>query len=130
MKRKTIGSSDDNELVLAHPSIAKVHAEIELANDGSIYVTSTGPAAPIWLLREGQRLRTRRICLSLDDRLMLGEQEIGLAQVTSLFEAASGARLRHRKEAPRTAVRSTKPVEQTTPATSPRRNPVTGAIES
>ena len=130
MRRKTIGQSADNDLVLSQPSIELQHATVELADDGSIYVSSTGPQASIWLVRGTHRQRAQRVCLCLDDRLFLGQEEIPIARLTALFEATAGARLRHRKAAPGKPSTVQAPAARTKRNTSPRRNPVTGAIEN
>jgi hypothetical protein len=130
MKQKRIGTARENDLVLAQPSVADVHAYVELADDGSVYVSSAGAHAPLWLLRGDHRQRAQRICLSLDDRLILGNEEVAVARLTGLFEAADGARLRHRKEAPRPSRREPVNVVPAESNGAPRRNPETGAIEN
>ena len=134
MSRKTIGSSTDNDLVLSHPSIAKRHATAELAEDGSVYVSSAGPAAELWLLNGDLRQRVNRVCLCLGDRLLLGQEEIPLSRLTGLYETTAGVRLRQRQPAParlRTPPSTAGSKEASAgTASAPRRNPVTGAIEN
>ena len=130
MISKSIGQQADSDLVLDHPSVAPQHALAELAGDGTLFVTSLGPHAPLFLLRGDHSLPVQRVCLCVDDRIRFGGEEIGLSRLTALFGPASGARLRHRKE-PRTSgsIARESRADRADTSSSPRRNPDTGTIE-
>jgi len=130
MNRKTIGRSEDNDGVFDHPSVAARHAYIDLAPDGTLFVSSHGHA-PVFLIHGGQTIPARRFSLCVDDRVRLGELDVGLSELTGLFEPSDGARLHHRKAPPGTGSFSPRtPEPQSGTGSTPRRNPDTGHIEN
>ena len=132
MKRKTIGRSEDNDLVLDHPTIAARHAFIDLATDGTLFVSSNAHA-PVDLIHGERTLPVKRLSLCAEDRVRLGELEIELSAITSLFEPSDGARLHHRKNFPIIGAyspKTTRPQPGADGGSAPRRNPDTGHIEN
>lgn len=133
MKLKTCGREPSCELVLEHPTISRLHARIELADDGLVSVRDTGSQNGTFLNRNDKWIRVSKAILCIGDRIRFGDVEVPLEQLTTLFGKASGARLDARHFSPgrgiATAGHPGGKADHGPALKKPRRNPVTGKIE-
>lgn len=133
MEIKTCGRDPDCDLMLEHSTLSRLHARIELAEDGLISVHDAGSSNGTFLNRNDSWIRFRKITLCIGDRVRFGDVEVPLERLTALF----GKRARTRLEARRFPARHGKAnsraraglPEQGPSLNKPRRNPVTGKIE-
>ena len=133
MTIKIIGCESDCDLVIAQTGVAAVHARLELTENGHVYLLDAGSDFNTYLNRNGQWIRIHKIRLCVADQIRIGEHELPLSQLISVFGRRADIRLgdehvsmRHHKAA-RAAHR-----DGDAPASSmqrPRRNPLTGKIE-
>jgi len=133
MKRKTCGRETCCDLVIQHPTVSRLHAHIELAADGLVFVRDADSRNGIYLNRSDEWIRIRTVMLCIGDRIRLGETEVPLERLISVFGDRSHARLEARHfPLPRTHMGSKLPASKPHPVSAlqkPKRNPVTGKIE-
>ena len=129
----TTGRETSCDLVLENPTVSRIHAHIELADDGQVSVLDSGSRNGIYLNRNDAWIRVRRATLCIGDRVRFGECEVPLERITAVFGNRSGARLGAKHFSLRAGKKGNKPVvDWDDPAPllqKPRRNPVTGKIE-
>ena len=133
MKSKTVGRDSSCDLVLEHSAASRVHARIDLSEDGLISVQDADSRNGIFLNRNESWIRVRKVTLCIGDRIRFGELEIPLERLTAVFGNRSNARLEARhfqlKNA-NTGARSFADLRNSGPLLQkPKRNPVTGKIE-
>ena len=133
MKSKTIGRDPSCDLVLEHPAISRLHARIELAENGLVRVHDAISNNGTYLNRNDTWIRTKIVTLCIGDRIRFGDHEVSLEQLTAVFGNRSNARLeakhfphRHGNPASRAY---TKMMDPENLLHKPKRNPVTGKIE-
>jgi len=133
MKIKTCGRDSSCDLVLEHPTVSRVHAKVELAENGLVSLQDNDSRNGMYLNRNDTWIRARKITLCIGDRIRLGEIEVPLEQFAAVFGDRSKARLEARHFPLRRATGSTNPVvfgQDLEPSIQkPKRNPVTGKIE-
>ena len=133
MNLKTIGRSGACDLVLEHPSVSRVHARLELAGDGYLWLLDNHSSNGTHLQRIGEWIRVSKVSLCVADRIRFGAHEVPLERLARLSGAASNARLRPcRHPLPAAhwdAGQLEKQRGRETGGHRPRRNPVTGKIE-
>lgn len=130
---KTCGRDPSCDLVLDDPALSRLHARIELADDGLVSINDAGSSNGTFVNRNDCWIRVRKIHLCIGDRIRFGDFEVPLERLTAIF----GKRARIRLEAKRFPTRRGKTVTtpfnkqaEHGPATNkPRRNPATGKIE-
>ena len=133
IETRTCGREPSCDLVLEHSTLSRLHARIELLNDGLVTISDAGSSNGTFLNRNDCWIRARRVILSIGDRIRFGDIEVPLEQLTAVF----GRRASTRLEARRFPHRHGKAVVQPSTGQSdegpalnkPRRNPVTGKIE-
>ena len=127
------GRETSCDLVLEHPTVSRVHARIELADDGRVSVLDSDSRNGTYLNRNDAWIRVRKVTLCVGDRIRFGEHEVPLERLTAVFGNRSGARLGAQHFSLRDGQRRKKSAaEWDDPAPllqKPRRNPVTGKIE-
>lgn len=130
---KTIGRSAECQLVLDHDSVSRLHANIEVTDEGYLAVQDAHSRNGTFLHRNGRWIRSRKVILGTQDRIRFGELEVPLEQLVDLFGNHSRVRLREGY-----SVRGKPLLFDHLPADlpkpkivleNPRRNPVTGDIE-
>jgi pSer/pThr/pTyr-binding forkhead associated (FHA) protein len=130
---KTCGREPTCELVLDHPTISRLHARIELADDGLVAVRDSGSQNGTFLNRNDNWIRIGNAILCIGDRIRFGDVEVPLERLTAVFGEGSGARLEARHFARIPGATGTRNISSATDhgaaLTKPRRNPVTGKIE-
>ena len=130
---KTIGRASDCDLVLNHDSVSRLHANIDVTDDGYLSVQDAHSSNGTFLHRNGHWIRARKVILGTQDRIRFGDHEITLDSLVGLFGRRGNVRLREGY-----SVRGKpllfeellgdlpKPREV---LENPRRNPLTGNIE-
>jgi len=132
MMLKTCGREPSCELVLEHATISRLHARIELADDGLVSVRDAGSQNGTFLNRNDNWIRIKKAVLCIGDRVRFGDVEVPLERLTAVFGEASGARLEARHFVPGHAhanVNFSGKADHGASLKKPRRNPVTGKIE-
>ena len=133
LETRTCGREPTCDLVLEHSTLSRLHARIELSDDGLVSINDSGSSNGTFLNRNDRWIRARKVTLSIGDRIRFGDIEVPLEQLTAVF----GRRASIRLEARRFPHRHGKGVVQPSagkadPGPSlnkPRRNPATGKIE-
>ena len=130
---KTIGRSGQCDLVLDHDSVSRIHAGIEVTEEGYLAVRDRNSRNGTFLHRNGRWIRSLKVILGAQDRIRFGDYEVPLDQLVSLF--GNGARVQLREGY---SVRG-KPLlfddiladlpKPKVVLENPRRNPLTGDIE-
>jgi len=133
IETRTCGREPSCDLVLEHSTLSRLHARIELSDDGLVSINDSGSSNGTFLNRNDRWIRARKVTLSIGDRIRFGDIEVPLEHLTAVF----GRRASIRLEARRFPHRHGKAVVQPSagkadpgPALNkPRRNPATGKIE-
>jgi pSer/pThr/pTyr-binding forkhead associated (FHA) protein len=130
---KRIGRAPGCELRLEHDSVSRLHASVEVTEEGYLAVFDNDSSNGSFLHRNGRWVRVKRVVLGTQDRIRFGEEEVVLDRLVDLFDQRSRVRLREGYD-----VRG-KPLvfesftgEAARPRVvleNPRRNPLTGDIE-
>lgn len=127
---RTVGRAAGSDVLLEHHSVSRLHASVQVTEEGYLAVQDLSSRNGTWLHRNGRWVRARRMVLGAQDRVRFGDHEVPLAQLVDLFGERSRVRLREGF-----AVRGKPLVFDGLPAKprvvleNPRRNPVTGDIE-
>ncbi|MBT8075450.1 MAG: FHA domain-containing protein, partial [Gammaproteobacteria bacterium] len=90
MMLKTCGREPSCELVLEHATISRLHARIELADDGLVSVRDAGSQNGTFLNRNDNWIRIKKAVLCIGDRVRFGDVEVPLERLTAVFGEASG----------------------------------------
>lgn len=129
MKTKTCGRDANCDLVLEHPTVSRVHATIELAGDGRVWVVDKGSRNGTFLQRNGAWIRVARVSLCVGDSIRMGDCEVTLSRLTGVFGKHAGARLGEKRFLLRHGAAGADFDDPGFALSKPRRNPVTGKIE-
>ena len=133
MKIKTCGRASSCDLVIDEPTLADIHARVELAEDGLVRLHAVDTEPGTFLQRNDSWIQVRKATLCIGDRIYFGEVEVPLEQLTAVFGNDSNARLEARHFPPRHKNRGVKSyaahLDDGPLLQKPRRNPVTGKIE-
>lgn len=130
---KTVGRSNNCDLVLDHGSVSRVHARVEVTGEGYLEVHDSNSSNGTFLHRNGSWIRSRKVILGTQDRIRFGEHEVPLDRLVELFGNNTRVRLREgysvrgkpllfdqmHADLPRPKI----------VLENPRRNPLTGDIE-
>jgi hypothetical protein len=130
---KTIGRANECNLVVDHESVSRLHANIEVTEEGYLAVQDALSSNGTFLHRNGRWIRAMKVILGSQDRIRFGDQEVPLDHLIELFGSQSRVRLREGY-----SVRG-KPLlfddmladlpKPKIVLENPRRNPLTGDIE-
>lgn len=127
------GREPSCDLVLEHSTLSRLHARIELADDGLVSIHDAGSSNGTYLNRNDSWIRVRRVILCIGDRIRFGDIEVTLDTLTAVFGKQAKTRLEARRFPPRpgksVAKSSAGPAEHGPSLHKPRRNPATGKIE-
>jgi len=133
MKIKTCGHELSCDLFLEHPSVSRVHANIELTDNGLVFLEDNDSRNGLFLNRNEHWIRVKKVTLCIGDRIRLGEIEVPLEKLTAVFGHHSKARLEARHFPIRPGSNDKNPfaarLDQESILQKPRRNPATGKIE-
>lgn len=130
---KTIGRADASDLVLEHESVSRLHANIEVTDEGYLTVTDAQSSNGTFLHRNGHWIRSLKVILGTQDRVRFGDHEVPLDQLIDLFGTQSRVRLREGYSVRgKPLLFDQLPDDLPKPKVvldNPRRNPLTGDIE-
>jgi len=130
---KTCGRDPGCDLALEHPTLSRLHARLELAADGLVWVHDAGSSNGTFVNRSDAWVRIKKAVLCIGDRIRFGDVEVPLNELTAVFGSHANTRLaakRFRVTHARNTVRPSAGQPDRGPVMSrPRRNPVTGKIE-
>ncbi len=133
MKTKTCGRETSCALVLEHSTVSRLHARIELADDGLVCVLDSDSQNGTFLKRNDHWVRIRKATLCIGDCIRFGDIEVSLDRLIAVFGQRSNARLEARHFPARHGIKASqaftgKP-DHGPVLHKPRRNPATGKIE-
>jgi adenylate cyclase len=81
----SIGRKPDNDIVLNHESISRLHAELVLTDDGRAYLTDCGSSCGTGVMRQGKWENIQQAFIDTSELLRFGKYEIAagslLAQI-------------------------------------------------
>jgi len=133
VKIKNCGREASCEFVLEHPTVSRLHARIELADNGLVFLQDTDSRNGTFLNRNDSWIRVKRVTLCIGDRIRFGDCEVPLEKLTAVFGNRSNARLEARHFPQRKGfIGSGLRADLHDPGIQlqkPRRNPATGRIE-
>ncbi len=133
MQHRTCGREPSCDLVLEDSTLSRLHAHIELADDGLVSIHDAGSSNGTFLNRNDSWIRVRRAILCIGDRIRFGDVEVTLDALTAVFGKHARTRLEARRFPPRPGKSIAKPLagqaEHGPLLQKPRRNPATGKIE-
>ena len=132
-KIKTCGRDPSCDLVIEHSTLSRIHARIELADDGLVSIRDAGSSNGTFLNRNDSWIRASKVILCIGDLIRFGDIEVPLEKLTAVF----GKRATTRLESKRFPVRPGNTVarrmagkpDHARSLQKPRRNPATGKIE-
>jgi pSer/pThr/pTyr-binding forkhead associated (FHA) protein len=133
MKSKTCGREASCDLVVEHPTVSRLHAHIELAENGHVSVQDAGSSNGTFLHRNDSWIRVGKVILCIGDRIRFGEIEVPLAHLTAVFGNRANTRLeqqhfplRHANNGAKTYLRQP---DSGASLQKPKRNRSTGKVE-
>ena len=133
VETRTCGREPSCDLVLEDSTLSRVHARIELSDDGLVTIHDAGSSNGTFLNRNERWIRVRKVTLSIGDRIRFGDIEVPLGRLTAVFGRSASTRLEARRFPHRHGKGVVQPsAGKTDPGSSlnkPRRNPATGKIE-
>jgi pSer/pThr/pTyr-binding forkhead associated (FHA) protein len=133
MKIKTCGRETSCALVLEDSTVSRLHARIELADDGLVCVHDNESQNGTFLKRNDHWIRIRKAMLCIGDSIRFGDIEVSLDRLIAVFGQRSNARLEARhfplRHGNKTARAVTGKPDHGPVLHKPRRNPSTGKIE-
>lgn len=133
MESRTCGRDPGCDLVLEHPTLSRLHARLELAADGLVWVHDAGSSNGTFVNRNDAWVRIEKAVLCIGDRVRFGDVEVPLNELTAVFGGHANTRLeakRFRVRHAKNTVRPSADQPDRGPAVNkPRRNPLTGKIE-
>jgi len=130
---RTCGREPSCDLVLEHSTLSRLHARVELSDDGLVTVSDAGSSNGTFLNRNDRWVRASKVTLSIGDRIRFGDIEVPLEQLTAIFGRRASTRLEDRRFPHRHGKGLGRPSAGKANAgaslNKPRRNPATGKIE-
>jgi len=131
MKTRTIGSSNQCDLVLEGEEVSPIHAQVHLDKDGFLTVLDAGSEHGTFLQRNKQWIRVLKVELGSSDRIRCGETEVELNRLVDLFGERVRVQLRDNRALSMSAIMAERLAALKPKVTfeRPRRNPETGSIE-
>ena len=130
---KTIGREVTSDLALNAPTVSRLHAHIELRNDGQVAITDADSSNGTFLRRSESWIRVKKVLLCIGDRIRFGEHEVALESLTGVFGSQATVRLIARqfslRKGKRKGVSTAQWADPSPILQKPRRNPTTGKIE-
>ena len=133
MDTRTCGRDPSCDLVLEHATLSRLHARIELADDGLVSIQDEGSSNGTFVNRNDKWIRIKRVTLCIGDRIRFGDVEVPLVSLTAIFGKRARTRLEARRFPPRQGKSGSKPLagqpDHGPLLHKPKRNPATGKIE-
>jgi len=130
LKTKTCGREPSSDIVLDDATVSRLHAHMELAKDGLVYVQDNHSRNGTFLNRNDSWIRVRKVTVCIGDRIRFGEIEVPLERITAVFGQHANTRLEARHFALSRGPGSfARQLDHEPAVLKPRRNPLTGKIE-
>jgi len=130
---RTCGREPSCDITLEDATLSRLHAHIELADDGLVSINDAGSSNGTFVKRNDSWIRVRRVTLCIGDQVRFGDIEVPLERLTAVFGQRANIRLEARRFPVRHGKAVSMPVKRQSENVSslhkPRRNPVTGKIE-
>ena len=130
---KTIGRESNCDLVIEDTTASRHHANIELAEDGSVWVVDADSRNGSFLNRNDAWIRFRKVTLCVGDRIRLGDYEVPLQQLAGVFGKRADVKLGEQHFSLRQGRKGSRKLtgwdEPGNSLQKPKRNPLTGQIE-
>lgn len=130
---RTCGRDPGCDLVFEHPTLSRLHARLELAADGRVWVHDAGSSNGTFVNRNDTWARIKTAVLCIGDRVRFGDVEVPLNELTAVFGRHAKTRLEAKRfrvtHARNTSRPSAGQADHGPVMNKPRRNPVTGKIE-
>jgi pSer/pThr/pTyr-binding forkhead associated (FHA) protein len=130
---KTCGREPSSDLVLDQVTVSRLHARIELADDGLVLIEDAGSENGTFLNRNDTWIQIKRVTLCIGDRIRFGDCEVPLERITAVFHNRSDVRLEARhfplRHSHIAADLRSGLKDSASDLQKPRRNPSTGKIE-
>jgi pSer/pThr/pTyr-binding forkhead associated (FHA) protein len=87
-RRYTVGRAHDCNIAIAHDSVSRTHAEVELRGDGSLLVRDLGSQNGTVLLRKGREFPLTEEVVFPTDTLRFGEVAISAREVLNILKSS------------------------------------------
>jgi pSer/pThr/pTyr-binding forkhead associated (FHA) protein len=133
VKTKTIGRDAGCGIVLDHESVSRVHAQVQVTDEGYLEVQDINSRNGTFLNRNDRWIQVRKVVLGTQDRIRFGEKEVPLEVLVEAFGGDLRVRLREGYSVRgRPLVFDSRLHDLPRPRIileNPRRNPLTGKIE-
>ena len=133
MNVKTIGRETSCDLVIEDATVSRQHASIELSEDGSVWVVDADSRNGSFLNRNDAWIRFCKVTLCVGDRIRLGDYEVPLQQLTSVFGKRANVKLGEQHFSLRQGGKGSRKLsgwdEPGSSLQKPKRNPLTGQVE-
>ena len=133
IETRTCGREPSCDLVLEHSTLSRLHARIELSDNGLVSINDSGSSNGTFLNRNDRWIRARKVTLSIGDRIRFGDVEVPLERLTAVFGRRASTRLEARRFPHRHGKGVVQPhagkADSGPSLDKPRRNPATGKIE-
>jgi len=130
---KTCGRDPGCDLVLDDPTLSRLHARLDLAADGLVWVHDAGSSNGTFVNRNDAWVRVKKAVLCIGDRVRFGDIEVPLGELTAVFGRHAHPRLEAQRfrilHARHAGMPSAAQGEHGPVLNKPRRNPATGKIE-
>ncbi len=85
-RRYTVGRAQTCDIAIAHDSVSRKHAEVELRSDGSFMVRDLGSQNGTVLIRKGREFPLTEEVVFLSDTLRFGEVAIPVEEVLNMVK--------------------------------------------
>ncbi|MCB0325289.1 MAG: FHA domain-containing protein [Bdellovibrionales bacterium] len=80
-RRLTIGRSSECDIVLADPSVSRVHAELTVSDDGSLAVADRKSTSGTFLVQNGEPRRIAASKIAPGEAVRFGSMELTAAEL-------------------------------------------------
>ena len=89
----TIGRTPDNDIVINHDTVSRLHAELVVLDDGRAYLTDCGSTSGTSVYRQNQWQSIEQDFVSQGETLSFGDMEMAVSSlVTQIPRGRSGSR--------------------------------------
>ena len=133
MKTKSIGRDAECAIVLNHESVSRIHAQIQVTEEGYLAVQDMNSRNGSFLNRNSRWIRIRKVILGTEDRIRFGDKEVDLKTLVAAFGGQLQVRLREGYSVRgKPLIFDQQLMDLPKPKViieNPRRNPITGNIE-
>ncbi len=97
-RRFTVGRAHDCNIAIAHDSVSRTHAEVELRGDDTFLVRDLGSQNGTVLIRKGREFPLTEEVVFPTDTLRFGEVAISAREVLNILKSSADQKLAARPE--------------------------------